>query len=72
MFRRDKPREYGDAPSFNAEVVITAAKGLAALLENNEPSPFGAIILGKLLKPDDAMDDAVKGLVRWLESEIVE
>ena len=72
MLGRDKPRKHRDAPGLDDEVVIAAAKGLAALLENNQAPPFRAVIMGKLLKLDDTMDDAVKGLVHWGGGEVVQ
>ena len=54
------------------EVVIAAAESLAAILDHPQPPPLGAIFRRQLLEPDDAVRDAVNGLVVRVAGEIVE
>ena len=52
--------------------MIAAAKAPAAIFEHAHPPPLGAIVGRQLLEPDDAMRDAVDGLVVLLGGQIVE
>src|SRR6185312_1525670 len=56
----------------DGEVVVAAADRLAAILGDSQPTPLGAERRCELLETDDAMDDAVRGLVAILGRAIVE
>src|SRR6185312_7813904 len=49
-----------------------ASKTLAAILDDARTSPLGAEIRRQFLKPDDAVGDAVDGLVVHLGGQIVQ
>ena len=72
MLRRDQSREHGHATCFDGHVVIAAAEALAAILDHPQPTPVGTIIGSQLLEPDDAMRDAVHGLVVRVAGEVIE
>ena len=61
--RRGKTRT---PPVVDNEIVIAAAKVLAAIFEDAQATPLGAVIGRQLLKPDHAMRDAVNSLVQHL------
>ena len=69
---RNQPRKDGHAAGLDDEVVIAAAKALAAIFDHPQPPPLGAIIGRQLLEPDHAVRDAVHGLVVRVAGEVVE
>ena len=69
---RNEPREHANAAGRDNEVVIAAAIALAAIFDDPQPAPLGAIFGRQLLEPDHAVRDAVHGPVVGLARQIVE
>ena len=68
MLGRDQARKDRDAAGLDREIVVAAAERLAAILDDPQAPPLGAVVRRQLLQPDDAVRDAVHGLVaarRW-------
>ena len=72
MVGGNQPGEHRDAARFDVEVVIAAAKALAAAFHHAKPAPFAAIDRRQLVEVDDAMRNAVNRAVGALGGEIVE
>ena len=60
-----------DAAAPDGEIVVAAPIGLPAVLGDAHPAPLGTIIRRQLLQMDDAMHDAVDGLVELLRRHVV-
>ena len=69
---RDQPRKDLHAAGLDDEVVVAAAERLAAILDDPQPPPLGAVVGRQLLQPDHAVRDAVHGLVGRLGGQVVE
>ena len=69
---RDQPRENLHAAGLDDQVVIAAAEVLAAIFDDPQPPPLGAIFGRQFLQPEHAVRDAVHGLVVGVGGEIVE
>ena len=67
----DQPRKDGRPAGSYRKVVIAEADGSSAIFRNPKPPTFGAVVGRQLLQLNDAVDDAVRGLVRNLGSQIV-
>ena len=72
MIGGNQPGEHRDAARFDVEVVIAAAKALAAAFHHAKPAPFAAIDRRQLIEVDHAVRNAVNGAVGALGGEIVE
>ena len=59
MFGRDEPRKHLDAACLDHVVVIAAAELHAAVLDDPQPAPLGAVLGIELLEQDDAVRDAL-------------
>ena len=72
MIGGDQSGKHGDAAGLDVEVVVAAAKTLAAALDDAQPPPFAAVDRRQLVEMDHAVRDAVNGAIGALGGEIVE
>ena len=72
LLGRDQAREHLHAAGADDEVVVAAAKRLAAALGDAQPPPLGAVDRRKLLELDDAVGDAVHRAVVGFAGQVVE
>ncbi len=68
----DQPRKDHRPAGSYRKVVIALADGSSAIFGDPKPPTFGAVVGRQLLQLNDAVDDAVGGLVRRFGSQIVE
>ncbi len=59
MLARDEPRKDVDSPAPDGVVVKAAAEAHAAVLDDQEPPPLGAVLRVQLLQPHHAVRDAL-------------
>ena len=71
MLQRHEAREHLDPAGLDGEVVITAAKGLAAIFHDAQSATLRSIVRCQLLQTEHAVGDAVRGLVERVSREIV-
>ena len=72
MLRGDQPRENAHAAGRDDEIVKAAPIALATIFDDPQPPPVGAIFGRQLLQPDDAVRDAVHGLVVGFGRQVIE